>query len=186
MLNGLIGLATVSYPFLVYLAMDDVQPRYVALLLAAVFLLRWLKRKEDEGMERTMTLLAAAGALFLIAAGLANEAPMLLGYPVFMSALFFAWFYYSLLYPPTIVEKLARLQDPVLPPQGIIYTRKVTGIWCGFFLVNSLISMGTIWYGDRWVWSLYNGCISYVLMGTLMAVEMTVRKRVRESFWHAG
>jgi uncharacterized membrane protein len=80
------------------------------------------------------------------------------------------------------VERLARLQDPVLPPQGILYTRKVTAVWCGFFLVNGLVSMGTIYYGDRWIWSLYNGCISYVLMGVLMAVEMMVRKRVRENF----
>jgi uncharacterized membrane protein len=95
---------------------------------------------------------------------------------------FFAVFAFSLVYPPTIVERIARLEDPDLPPKGVIYTRKVTLVWCGFFLINAAISLLTIWYGDPWLWSLYNGGIFYLLMGLLMAAEMAVRRKVKASY----
>ncbi len=182
MLKAFIGLLTVCYPFLVYFAADHLQPRYLALALAAIFLLRWLQQGRASSRKLSMAILAPAGAAFLLVAGLANEEYLLLAYPVFVSAVFFALFFYSFLNPPTVVEKLARLSDPDLPPKGVAYTRKVTLVWCGFFAINALISAGAVWYGERWVWSLYNGCISYVLMGTLMGAEMMVRRQVRKTF----
>ncbi len=47
-----------------------------------------------------------------------------------MLALFSA----SLLQKQTLVERLARLQEPELPDSGVRYTRTVTKVWCGFFL----------------------------------------------------
>ena len=123
-----------------------------------------------------------ACALFLLAIALANETHWLLAYPVFVSLLFFAVFAYSLVHPPTVVERLARLEDPNLPPKGVAYTRKVTQVWSGFFLANAAISLGTVWHGDRWLWSLYNGGVFYVLMGLLMAGEMAVRRKVKASY----
>lgn len=181
MLNGIIGVVTVSYPFLVYFSKDHVQPRYLAFFLAAVFLSRlaYVKRRQA---GRHWAALALACVLFMLAAGLANEPALLLAYPIFVSLSFFAVFAYSLAHPPTVVERLARMQDPGLPPQGVAYTRKVTMLWCGFFLVNASASAGTVWHGDPWIWSLYNGLVSYLLMGMLMAGEMLVRRGVRKTF----
>lgn len=127
-----------------------------------------------------ITALASSG--FLLALALLNESRGLLIYPVFVSLLFFAVFAYSLLFPPTVVERLARLEFPNLPPHGVAYTRKVTQVWCGFFLLNTALASATVWHGDYWLWSLYNGCIFYVLMGLLMAGEMRVRRKVKGSF----
>ena len=90
-----------------------------------------------------------------------------------------ALFGWSLWQPMTLVERIARLQEPQLPPAAIRYTRQVTRIWCGFFIFNGAIAIATIWYGDLALWSLYNGLLSYLLMGTLMAGEWLVRQRVR-------
>jgi uncharacterized membrane protein len=129
-----------------------------------------------------MALLAPACAVFLLAAALANRTAWLLGYPVFVSLLFLLWFLHSLLWPPTVVERLARLQDPDLPPRGVAYTRKVTMVWCLFFLGNGLLAAATAWHGDLRLWALYNGGISYVLMGLLMGAELWLRGRVRSTF----
>lgn len=81
-----------------------------------------------------------------------------------------------------MIKRLARLEDPDLPPKGVAYTRKVTQVWSVFFLCNAAVSLATILYGDRWLWGFYNGFVSYILMGLLMAAEMAVRRKVRASY----
>lgn len=182
MQNLLTGILTAAYPLLVYFTLDSVQPRYLALLPALLFLLRWRQQRQSGAGVRALALLAPACAAFLLAAAIANQTAWLLGYPVLVSLLFLGWFSHSLWYPPTVVERLARLQDPDLPPQGVAYTRKVTLAWCLFFLGNGSISAATVWYGDVGLWTLYNGGLSYVLMGLLMGTELWIRARVRRSF----
>jgi uncharacterized membrane protein len=78
------------------------------------------------------------------------------------------------------VERLARLQQPDLPPQGVRYTRRVTQVWCGFFIINGSIALITaLWSSFAW-WSLYNGLIAYVLMGLLFAGEYLIRRRTQK------
>ncbi len=180
-LNGIVGILAICYPFLVYLSKDSVQPRYLAFFLAAVLLLRGACDKRNRVVWH-WAVLASASVLFMLAAGWANKPGLLLAYPVFVSLMFFGVFSYSLAYPPTVVERLARMQDPGLPPQGVVYTGKVTRVWCGFFLVNASASLATVWHGDPWLWSLYNGFVSYLLMAVLMLGEMLVRKRIRNGF----
>lgn len=182
MLNGIIWVTTISYPFLVWFSLDYIQPRYLALALAGLFLLRFLYRHPSLPRGGAWSLALMACPLFLLVIALVNETQWLLAYPVFVSLVFFTVFASSLAYPPTVVERLARLDDPDLPPKGVIYTRKVTQVWCVFFLANASISLFTIWHGDPWLWSLYNGGIFYVLMGLLMVAEMTVRRKVKASY----
>lgn len=181
-LSGLIWAVTIGYPFLVWYSLDYFQPRSVALALAAVFLLRWLVQAPARKPAGITAILAPACLLFLAAIALFNETRWLLGYPVLVSLAFFAVFSYSLVFPPSMVERLARLEDPDLPAKGVAYTRKVTQVWSVFFFCNAIVSMITIWYGDTWVWSLYNGCLFYILMGLLMAGEMLVRRKVKASY----
>jgi hypothetical protein len=61
--------------------------------------------------------------------------------------------------------------------RGVIYPQSHPS--GAYFLVNAAISVFTIWYGDPWLWSLYNGGIFYVLMGLLMVAEMLFAARSR-------
>ena len=82
----------------------------------------------------------------------------------------------SLIHPPTVIERLARLQHPDLPPEGVRYTRRVTQIWCGFFVINgSIIAALALLHADR-AWTWYTGFISYLLMGALFAGEWIYRR----------
>ncbi len=85
----------------------------------------------------------------------------------------------SLLFPPTIVERIARITEPNLPPGGVVYTRRVTAIWAVFLLFNAVVSAATALWGTLAQWTLWNGLISYLLMGTLFAGELIVRRAVR-------
>ncbi len=58
------------------------------------------------------------------------------------------------------------------------YTRQVTGVWCGFFVVNAAIAVWTAVSASREIWALYNGFIAYIAMGTLFAGEWLLRRRL--------
>ena len=76
-----------------------------------------------------------------------------------------------------MIERFARLQDPNLPEVAISYTRKITKIWRVFFIVNGATSIITTQLNIEY-WTLYNGFISYILMGTLLGGEWLYRKMV--------
>lgn len=181
--NVLIITLTIIYPFFVIYTLNYLQPRFLALILAGLFLLRFLLNSKHISNQKTiMPLIVLICFIFLIVAAWANQINYLLIYPVIVSLLFLLVFSLSLIYPPPIIERLARLEDPELPEKGIIYTRKVTQIWSLFFLCNTIISAFTVWYNNHWLWSLYNGCIFYILMGLLMVIEMTIRRKVKANY----
>ncbi|MCM2209714.1 hypothetical protein MYF61_29305, partial [Klebsiella quasipneumoniae] len=80
----------------------------------------------------------------------------------------FGW---TLRYPPTLVERLARMREPDLPPSGVAYTRRVTQAWCVFFVCNGTIATITAFAANDRVWALYNGAIAYGLIGAMFAGE---------------
>jgi len=88
----------------------------------------------------------------------------------------FGIFFYSILYPPTIIERFARIKTPDLPKKAIQYTKKVTMVWCGFFIVNGLVALWTALFASVKIWTFYNGFLSYILMGTLFITEFIYRQ----------
>ncbi len=90
----------------------------------------------------------------------------------------------TLLKPPSMAERLARLKEPDLPPHAVEYTRKVTMAWCVFFLVNGSIAAATSLWGSDAQWALYNGGIAYGLMGVFAGAEYLVRLKVKKQNAH--
>ncbi|MES2018962.1 MAG: hypothetical protein V4484_20920 [Pseudomonadota bacterium] len=177
MLSVLAVILTVLYPLAIWLGQGRVEPRWLALLLllAAAARLPALKVSRVARWSVACALLLAAGAVW------ANALLPLKLYPVLVNAVLLAAFGYSLASPPSMVERMARLTEPDLPPAAIAYTRVVTQVWCAFFIVNGSIALGTAIWASPAVWSLYTGVISYVLMGLLFAGEYLVRLRFKRS-----
>jgi uncharacterized membrane protein len=100
-------------------------------------------------------------------------------YPVLVNGVLLAVFGYSLVHPPSMIERLARMRDPQLPPAAVQYTRRVTQVWCAFFVFNGSVALGTALWASEAVWSLYTSVISYVLMGILFGVEFLFRLRFK-------
>ena len=112
-----------------------------------------------------------------------NALPLKL-YPVLVNAVLLIVFGLSLWRPPSVVERLARLTQPDLPPRGVAYTRQVTRVWCAFFVVNGGLAAATALWASDAVWALYNGLLAYGLMGALFAGEWLVRQRVMKRHGH--
>ena len=90
----------------------------------------------------------------------------------------FVIFAVSLKTPPSIIERIARLQEPDLPESGVSYTRKVTKLWLCFFAFNGTAAAITLGLSKE-IWVLYNGLIAYVLMGLLLLGEWLYRRKVK-------
>lgn len=168
----MVWLATLLYPLAIWFGLARFEPRHLALALLALAGLRALVSRE------TVWLAAAAGAAVLVAATwLSNDGLPLKLYPVLVNAALLAAFATSLLRPPTVIERLARLTDPRLPAEAIPYVTRVTQVWCAFFVINGGIALWTAVAASDATWALYNGAIAYVLIGALLLGERLVRPR---------
>ncbi|CCH14609.1 hypothetical protein D7U87_15870 [Stenotrophomonas maltophilia] len=170
---------SLAYPLLVYLAMGRFEPRWLSLLLFTLALLRALSTRQP------LWWAAAAGTgLLAVLATVLNQALPLKLYPALVNVVMLAVFGTSLRFGPPLVERLARLQEPDLPPFAVAYTRRVTQVWCGFFVLNGSLALLTALYASDRVWMLYNGLLAYVMMGVLFAGEWLVRRQVKAAHAH--
>ncbi len=76
---------------------------------------------------------------------------------------------------PTLVEQLARLREPDLSAAQVRHCRTTTAVWCAFFAANAAVCFGLAWFAELWLWTLYTGFISYLLMALLFGAEWLVR-----------
>lgn len=167
---------TFLYPAAVYFGIQHVEPRLIAALLAGLLIIRLLFVAGTGSWSRPLIWAGLAYAAFAV---WSNQLIALRFYPVVVNVGMLLLFGASLIYPPSLIERLARLQTPDLPPQGVSYTRRVTQVWCGFFVVNGSIALVTALWSSFEVWSLYNGLIAYLLMGLLFGAEYLVRLRTQ-------
>jgi uncharacterized membrane protein len=169
----------VLYPLAIYFGLQFLQPRLLGLLLALLVALRaWLVRDRLRTAGAQLYPVIVMGGACALLAMLFNSAASLRLLPVAINAVFFLSFALTLRWPPSMIERFARIMHPDLSAHGVAYTRRVTQIWCGFFIVNGGIALYTALAGSAALWLLYNGLLAYVLMGLLFAAEYLVRLRV--------
>lgn len=179
--NVLTAALTLLYPLAIWLGHGRLEPRWLAcvLLLAAASRLPALR-------INAAARWTVVGALLLVALAVwSNVLLPLKLYPVLVNMAFLAAFGYSLTTPVSMVERLARLREPDLPPEGVAYTRRVTQAWCAFFVVNGSLALATALWASEALWSLYNGVIAYGLMGLMFGGELLLRRRLRKAVSHA-
>ena len=90
-------------------------------------------------------------------------------YPVAVNFAIFWLFFSSLFTNETIIQKFARLSEGTLTEPVKIYTKNLTYVWCVFLFLQFLCSVITCFLSDT-VWIVYNGFLSYVLLGSFFAI----------------
>jgi uncharacterized membrane protein len=177
---------TVLYPFLVLagLLYFKTSPRLLSLCLVVVLVVNFLAyggAGEKVGFNR-VRLWATAGILtaLIVVIVVTNSARAMKLYPVLMNLFLLGSFGFTLLRPPSMIFRFALLAKKSLrddPQRRSVesYCRTVTIVWCGFFFCNACASLVTALWASDFVWTLYNGLISYILIGLLFFGEMGVR-----------
>ncbi len=166
-----------TYPFLVYIGWQRVNPR---LFMGGAFLLFGLRfcltgSRMDRSQWKDMAFPWLLPAVFLLISFLFGRRKLVLYWPTVISKALLIAFGRTLAHPPTLVERFALLQKPELTPAEIAYCRKVTQLWCLFFIGNGAIALYLARLSSLKAWTLYNGLISYFLIGGLMSLEYGYR-----------
>jgi uncharacterized membrane protein len=170
------------YPLLVYAAIGRVGPAGVAAMLAAVCLVRLvvLRLRGPAAFGGAYLELLCVGGVVLAAVSFwLDSSGAVLYYPVLVNASLLLVFAASLVSPPSVIERIARLRDPALPPAAVVYTRRVTIVWAVFFVLNGAAAFYTARFTPLETWALYNGLIAYLLMAALFAIELAIRAVVK-------
>lgn len=170
----LLTLFIVLYPICVYVGLQFFELRYLGLLLLVVVAGRFINQKSKTSFPALA--MAIFGGMIALAVLISDQEIFLRIYPVCMSLVMLVLFGYSVINPPSIIENFARIRVAgPLPDYVIRYTRNVTLLWCGFFVLNAAVASYTV-FASREIWTLYNGLISYLLMGGLFIGELLYRK----------
>jgi uncharacterized membrane protein len=181
------GAVLVFYPVLVYFGQSRLGVSSMALLFILICGLR-LAASRLGGAARfggafgMPQLLTTCGVIVLALVSIFSGSPeAMLYYPVLVNTAMLLLFGSSLLFPPTIVEQIARLRHPHLPEQATPYLRRVTIAWCLFFVGNGAVAFYTATFASFETWTLYNGLIAYLLIGAMFAAELFTRARAMRS-----
>lgn len=165
--------SSIAYPALWYYGREAGWFVWLAAAMCGLWLLRALTAKLPQQRYTALFI-----TLFFAAVLVFGRRDSMYWYPVLVNLMMLAVFGGSLFAKQTVIERLARLQKPELPGQAVRYTRRVTQVWCVFFIINGTLAALLAWLGRYGWWAVYTGVIAYVLMGILFAGEWLYRKLV--------
>jgi uncharacterized membrane protein len=180
-MSYLLALLYVAYPILVFLSFragENALAGPLCAVIAGLKLRQGLLRRGLGSWAATAVSLALAAGIVAASARF-SVAPLFL--PAVTSFFLLAVFAVSLAFPPNIIERIARAQEPNLHQEGAQYCRRVCFVWIAFLAANGTIALDSTFRSVQW-WSLYNGLISYLLIGALFCAEYLCRLRIKRRF----
>lgn len=183
--TALLAVLALIYPLLVYFGLLHFSAQWIGIAITVLLMLRLLllQLKLRTTLRKNLLPSLYPAMVLAIVCALAsaalNQTGALKLIPVAINLACLIGFASTLRHPPSMIERFARLQEPHLSDIAIRYTRHVTIVWCGFFILNGSIALYTALYTEMKTWALYNGLIAYGLMGALFAGEYLVRLRVK-------
>ena len=174
-----LGATAVFYPLLVYSLLtrngnSTSRWRLAWLLLPLGLSFLSSARARGPWLRR---LLPPAAALLLVSLGVAlNSVQPLLLVPVVINATLLVAFGATLWDGPPLIERFARLQHADLTPAEVSWCRTWTKHWSAFFAINVVVAGSLGLLGRLHAWAVYNGLLTYIVMGGFFVGEYSVRK----------
>ena len=173
----LAALFVTAYPLAIWFGLSHFSVRTVAVLILALVLpTAAIRIWRHRAQAKQFAGLALSAAFLALLAMVLNDGRLMMAYPVIVSAVMLCQFGWTLFSPPPMAERFARMQTSCLNEREIAYCRRVTQLWCGFFVVNGGLSSFLALWAGRDAWALYTGLLAYIAMGLLFTAEFAVRK----------
>lgn len=171
---------SLAYPLLVYFGLTQFGFKKLFFVIAGIAFLKLIFSKKAKNLELFQKMGPAILLVLSVVAWIGQNEKLFLYYPLAINLGLLILFSSSLFREKNIVELLARLKEPDLPPAGVDYTRKVCIVWSLYFLINSFVVIYTIHFMDLEAWTLYNGLISYIVIACIAGLEFIVRQKVKQ------
>lgn len=176
MVRLLLGIIVVAYPFVVYFGLLHFQFWQVAVFVIVIAMLRLLVVKNQASNYLKIGFFGAVLLLFFAAMALLFKQQFWFKfYPIAISLAMLYFFASSLWTDKNMVQRFAEIREKNITIEKQLYMRKLTQVWCGFFIFNAMVSSYTMLFSSDKHWMLYNGLVSYILMGVLGLSELIYR-----------
>ena len=175
----LAGLLFAAYPLIIFLLLRQQAAGVGAALVLG--LLAWRLRQQPH----RLVWLGAVAVSVLLVLWLFDVATIPKLLPPLIHAGLFYLFSTSLESVP-LIERFARLERPELPEAVVVYCRRVTRVWSGFFAVNVVLTVWLALQQDDVQWVLYNGLLVYLLIAALVIGEALWRRYRFPDMGHAS
>ena len=185
-----IAIGVAAYPFVLVAGLDHLAARTIAAGALAIVAVAFVL--SGAGATRLVGLLVRRFGLLLavLAIATATDEPVLLKLlPSLTSLWLLASFGLTLRERHSMVEQFAIASHEAFPDFLLPYCRRVTWIWCGFFLANAIFGIVLAVAATPRQWAFYTGVLSYLLVGLLAAGEYAFHKsqfRFYEDGWADG
>ncbi len=164
------------YPVIVVVGLTTIGVRWTALVLLTLVGRRIIAHI-IANREGTRVILWQAVAMgLIIGAAAVSKSPFALRVAPFIISLTFITVFTTSLKTMPIIERFARLKSPDLSDAEVAYCRKLTKVWVGVLLANSLLVFSAAFIENKLLWTLIVGPASYALLGSVFVVEYPYRK----------
>jgi uncharacterized membrane protein len=185
----LFGVLIVLYPVLVFsaLVIFKLSIRYLSIFIIALAVAYFLVHRHNYRGKHTIVVfispvvLCCIGIICLIT----KSSLTLKIYPALADLIYLVIMGTSILIPPPVVFYFLnmfdkKLKEHINPEFFEQYCRKAAIIWCVFFVFDGAVSLVTVFWGSDIIWGIYNGGITYVLMGLIFVGEYFILKMVEK------
>jgi uncharacterized membrane protein len=159
----------IAYPFLSAWAIQAGWNRLILLLIMALSAGRAFRAGKP-----AIRLFFGISTLFLAAGAMLSETVTIRLIPSVVYLSLAALFGYTLHHPPSLIERMVRLQFPEFKPGISDYLRQLTVLWVGFFAANVVICAILALFDEN-LWMAYTGFWIYLLMAVLVIGEYLYR-----------
>lgn len=189
------GALIILYPLLVFsaLVVFKINIRYFSILLIILSVAYAVFNKQHYQGRHPAFVFISPAILFTIG-GVCFITPFFIEssefseillkiYPALADLVYLTIFGTSLFIPPNIVYNLVNMFDKTLKDHLDKvyldrYCHKSTIIWCVFFVFDAVMAVVTSFKSSDLVWAVYNGGVTYVLMGLIFIAEYAFIKVV--------
>ena len=178
----------ILYPFIIFFSLTHfgTSPRILALILVVVAMVYFIANTNNargKGIKSIQFWGMLTAATILSAVTFITEnAGFVKIYPVSINFFLFLSFFVTLFRSPNMIYRFAVMQKKSIKESSERayiekYCRNVTIVWILFFIINGSIALFTAFFTDHFIWAIYNGFISYILIGLIFIIELIIRKR---------
>lgn len=162
------GIFFLLYPYLVYKGVQQGVVWFAPAVIAGLYFYQALKARTRRGRIQNL------GIVFILLAGAVYYQALMAKLVPIIIQLSLMLFFGKTLLPgkgPSLVERFARLEFPVMPPVLSRYCRQLTIMWTGFFAFNVLACLLLALFAPVQWWAIFTGVLIFALTAVLMIAE---------------
>ncbi len=174
------GIIAIAYPVLIYFSIGKFSIKNISIFIFIFGCIQFILAisvniNKTTQNKPTSLIIPICIIIISILTYISSSYNWFQSYPILINCSFFILFFKSLFADKTIIQYYAEKTNKNLTNFEIKYIRNVTKAWCIFFILNTSISLFTWLFTNLKVWTIYNGFISYLLIGGGFMFEFAYR-----------